>query len=204
MKNKAIDLAVSNGELIFDSLLENGLLKDIPLLGNVVKVLQLKGDVTNYLFAKKLEAFLSKLNCSNIDEVEIEIEDKKQLQKIGYDLVFILERVSNIDKSKWIAQAVIGLVERRYSLDMFERLVYVIERFSPALKKAMDAWYLPRDYSDGRGYIFAYNPEHPEELANLGLLTRRYEAKVTKDGKIPVAFEASSLGHQLWYVIENT
>ncbi len=203
MKNKAIDLTVSNGEIIFDSLLENGLLKDIPLLGNVVKALQLKGDVTNYLFAKKLEAFLKKLNNSHINEIEVDIEDKKQLQKIGHDLVFILERVSNVDKSKWIAQAVIGLVERRYNLDTFERLIYVIDRFSPTLKNTLDVWYLPRDFSNGRGYAFAYDGDHPEELANLGLLRRKYEAKMTDDGKIPVKFEACNLGSQLWYVIEN-
>ncbi|MDN4714353.1 hypothetical protein QYZ39_11910 [Vibrio parahaemolyticus] len=86
MKEKVVDLAVSNGELIFDSLLENGLLKDIPLLGNAVKVLQLKGDITNYLFAKKLEAFLIKLKNSHIDKIDVGIENKKQLQKISSDL----------------------------------------------------------------------------------------------------------------------
>ncbi|WNW05033.1 hypothetical protein [Vibrio alginolyticus] len=203
MKEKVVDLAVSNGELIFDSLLENGLLKDIPLLGNAVKVLQLKGDVTNYLFAKKLEAFLVKLKNSHIDEIDVGIENRKQLQKISSDLVFILERVSNVDKSKWIAQAVIGLVERRYCLDTFERRVYTIERFSPTLKSTLDVWYLPIDYSNGKGYAFAFDGDHPEELANLGLLRRKYEAKVTNDDKIPVTFEACNLGQQLWYVIEN-
>lgn len=203
MKEKLLDLAIDNSEVIFDSLLDNGLLKDIPLLGNIVKVLQIKGDVTNYLFAKKLETFLVKLKDTNISEFEVDIADKEQLKKIGTDLVFILESVNNVEKSKWIAQAVIGLTDKRYNLDTFERLIYVIERFSPTLKSTMDVWYLPRDYSNGMGYAFAYDGDHPEELANLGLLRRKYEAKVSNDGKIPVSFEACNLGHQLWYVIEN-
>jgi hypothetical protein len=145
MKTKAIDLLANNAEVFFDSLLENGLLKDTPFLGSVVTALRLNGDVTNYLFAKKIEAFLSQLKKGEFQDFDAEITDKEQLQKIGFDLVFILEKASNIDKAKWIAEAVIGLVEKRYDLDTFERLVYVIERFSPTLKSTLDVWYLKRD-----------------------------------------------------------
>ncbi|MEL4341743.1 hypothetical protein AAEH92_13590 [Shewanella xiamenensis] len=204
MKTKAIDLITNNAEVVFDSLLENGLLKDIPFLGSIVGALRLKGDVTNYLFAKKIEAFISQLKKGEIEDFDAEIADKEQLQKIGVDLVFILERASNIDKAKWIAEAVIGLVEKRYDLDTFEILVYVIERFSPTLKSTLDVWYLKRDLSNGQAYAFCFDGDHPEELANLGLLRRTYEAKVANNGFFPVKFEECNLGLQLWNIIEKT
>lgn len=203
MKTKAIDLLTNNAEVVFDSLLENGLLKDIPFLGSVVNALRLKGDVTNYLFAKKIEAFLSQLKKGEFEDFDAEITDKEQLQKIGVNLVFILEKASNIDKAKWIAEAVIGLVEKRYDLDTFERLVYVIERFSPTLKSTLDVWYSKRDLSNGQGYAFCFDGDHPEELANLGLLRRTYEAKVANNGSFPVKFEECNLGLQLWNIIEK-
>lgn len=204
MKTKTIDLFANNAEVIFDSLLDNGLLKDIPFLGNIVNALRLKADVTNYLFAKKLEAFLQQLNKGNVENFDSAIANKKQIQRIGTDLVFILERASNIDKAKWIAEAVIGLTENRYNLDTFERLIYVIDRFSPTLKSTLDVWYLTRDLSNGQGYAFCFDGDHPEELANLGLLRRIYEARIAINGSIPVKFEACNLGLQLWNIIEKT
>ena len=203
MKEKFVDIAASNSEVILDSLLENGLLKDIPILGNIVSALRLKGDVANFLFAKKLEAFLVKLKSGNVDVIDPCIVDIEMLTKVGSDLVFILERASNLDKAKWLAQAVIGLTERLYDLDTFERLIYVIDRFSPTLKSTMDVWYWKRDLSDGQSYAFTYDADHPDELANLGLLKRKYEAKITNDGSIPVRYEECNLGQQLWHIIEK-
>lgn len=203
MKETILEITISNSESVLDSLLENGLLKDIPILGNIVSALKLKGDITNFLFAKKLETFLTKLKSGNIDEIDPSIVNVDMLRKIGSDLVFILEKASNLDKAKWLAQAVIYLTERRYDLDTFERLIYVIDRFSPTLKGTMDIWYLKQNLSGGDCYAFLYDPDHPEELANLGLLKRKYEAKVTNDGIIPVRYEECNLGQQLWHIIEK-
>ncbi|MCW8831614.1 MAG: hypothetical protein OQK32_08870 [Gammaproteobacteria bacterium] len=203
MKNKVIDLVTENAEAAFDLLLEDGVLKDIPILGDVVKILRIKGDISNILYAKKLEAFLCSLSESNYEEITLDDKDKEELEKIGLDLVFIIDKINNIDKSKWAAQAVIGLANKKYNLDTFERLIYAIDNFSPTLKDTLDIYYKPVELVNGVGACHVYDGDHPEELANIGLLTRKFESKVSNDGFIPVHYAESNLGMQLWYIIEN-
>ncbi|EOB6258699.1 hypothetical protein ACHELR_000685 [Vibrio fluvialis] len=204
MKNKLTDLCVENFEIAFDSLFESGVLKDIPLLGNIVNALRLKEDVKNYLFAKKLESFLVELKSRGVSEITPDLCDDEKLGKIGQDIVFIIDRASSIDKSKWIARAVIGLTEDKYDVNEFERIIYVIDKFTPSLRATMGDIYQKRELKNGRGYVNVINQDLREELANLGLLRRRYEAKVSNDGFIPVAFETCPLGLYFWEVIENS
>lgn len=205
MKNNAIDLLASNSEVLFDSLLENGLLKDLPFIGSVINILRIKGDITNYLFAKKLETFLLHVNKKGIESIDAIEIDKDKIQKIGKDLVFILERSSNIEKSKWVAEAVIGLTEGKYNFDTFERLIYTIERFSPTLKSTLDIWYKPSDINDHKARAFSFDGDHPEELANLGLLRREHKFKKVHQGiSLTVEHVTCNLGAQLWNIIEDS
>lgn len=203
VKNNIIDAVMDNAEIAIDTLLDDGILKDIPVLGNIVKALQIKGDIANILYAKKLEAFLLSIANSNYEHIKLDLNDKENLEKIGLDLVFIIDKINNIDKAKWVAQAVINLANKRYNLDTFERLIYAINNFSPTLKSTLDIFYKPKELIDGVGSCYMYDGDHPEELANLGLLTRRFESKVNNGGFIPVQYKESNLGIELWYIIEN-
>lgn len=203
MRQKLTDLAATNGEVVFDSLLDNGVLKDIPLLGNIANVLKLKGDVTNYIFAKKLEALLRELKEGRVDEAVLDLHGQEDLERIGRDLVFVIEKASNIDKAKWLARAVVGLIENRYDVGEFERLVYIIDGFAPTLRSTLAVWYEWVGLNDKHGYVCIYYGDQAEELANLGLLRRRYEAKVSNDGCILVRFEACDLGKHMWHILEG-
>lgn len=152
---------------------------------------------------KKLEAFLLSISNSNYEHIELELNDKENLEKIGLDLVFIIDKINNIDKAKWVAQAVINLASKKYNLDTFERLIYAINNFSPTLKSTLDIYYKPRELVNGVGSCYVYDGDHPEELANLGLLTRKFEPTVNNDGFVSVQYKESNLGIQLWYIIEN-
>ena len=204
MKEKIIDVISGNAETALDLLLEDGILKDIPILGNVVKALQIKSDISNILYAKKLEVFLTSLSDGDFKMINTEEIDKEKLEKIGLDLVFIIDKINNIDKAKWVAQAVIGLADKKYNLDTFERLIYAIDNFTPTLKSTLDIYYKPVELVDGVGACYVYDGDHPDELANIGLLTRRLESKVSNDGFIPVHYTKCNLGIQLWRIIENS
>jgi hypothetical protein len=203
VKNKFIDIVSENAEVALDLLLEDGVLKDIPILGNIVKILRMQGDISNILYAKKLEAFLSSLSKGEYEKIKMDEIDKENLERIGLDLVFIIDKINSIDKSKWVAQAVIGLANKKYNFDTFERLIYAINNFSPTLKSTLDIYYKPKELADNIGSCQFYDGDHPEELANIGLLTRKLESKVSNDGFIPVQYKESNLGIQLWSIIEN-
>jgi len=203
VKNKIIDIVVDNAETALDLLLKDGILKDIPILGNISKALRLKSDIANTLYAKKLEAFLTSISERNYEDIDFDLNDRENLNKIGLDLVFIIDKINNIDKAKWVAQAVIGLANKRYNLDIFERLIYAINNFSPTLKSTLDIYYKPTELVNGLGPCHMYDGDHPEELANIGLLTRRLESKISNDGFLTVQYKESNLGLQLWSIIEN-
>lgn len=203
MKNRLVDIASANLEPIFDSLLENGLLKDLPLIGNIANMLRLKGDVTNFLFARKLETFINKLQQHNINFIENKVADKEELKKIGTDLVFIIDSINNLDKAAWLAQTVVGLVEKKYDLATFQRLTHVVDNFSPPLIEVLRIYYKKRELSSGQVYVDFYDGDYPEELANMGLLQRQYGPQLTDGRELIVNYRICNLGQHFWYVISN-
>ena len=55
------DLADKIGEVALDSLLSDGLLKDIPVIGTALSLFKAGNDVAAYFFAKKILAFMSEI-----------------------------------------------------------------------------------------------------------------------------------------------
>ena len=49
MDDRAMDVISEVGEFLLDAFLKEGLLKDFPVLGTVIKTLQLGNDVSNHL-----------------------------------------------------------------------------------------------------------------------------------------------------------
>ncbi|MDH0140224.1 hypothetical protein N7331_17820 [Aeromonas caviae] len=186
MEGRVTDVISEVGEFLLDVFLKEGLLKDFPVLGTVIKTLQLGNDISNHLLARKLQAFLRKITDHDIKAIDEEIMDKKKLAELGCELIFIIDSAQNINRAEWLAQAVIGLSERRYDVDTFQRLINVIQRYSPPLTKCMASYY--SDIPIGFDTDFQY------ELSNLGLL--KHNPIYTTQ------YHTTNLGKAMWYVLE--
>ncbi|PHS82772.1 hypothetical protein [Aeromonas dhakensis] len=188
MKGNALDMLSEVGEFTLDYFLKEGVLKDFPLIGSVLKILQAGNDISNLIFAKKLQAFISKLNEHDITAVDENILDKEKLSELGCELIFIIDNAQNVNRAEWLAQAVIGLSEKRYDVDTFQRLINVIQRYSPPLSKCMGSYYA--DISMG------FDEDYQYELSNLGLL-KHNPIYITQ-------YHVTNLGQAMWYVLEKS
>ncbi len=188
MKNNVLDMLSEVGEFTLDYFLKEGVLKDFPLIGSVLKMLQAGNDISNLIFAKKLQAFISKLNEHGIIAVDEKILDKEKLSELGCELIFIIDNAQNVNRAEWLAQAVIGLSEMRYDVDTFQRLINVIQRYSLPLSKCMGAYYADTP--------MGFDEDYQYELSNLGLL--KHNPLYTTQ------YYVTNLGRAMWYVLENS
>ncbi|NVN80178.1 hypothetical protein [Vibrio sp. Scap16] len=106
-KDDLRNLAVNLAEVGIDAILDNGVLRDIPVLSSLVGGINAIGSVRDALFTKKLISFLSELSDipveqrrSMIDSID-NSDDYKV--KVGEKLIYIIEKAEDHYTSKVIA-----------------------------------------------------------------------------------------------------
>lgn len=118
-------------EVGLDSLLEEGLLKDIPIIGSFVKFAVLTKNVPNVIFLSKMKRFLR--GIENISEKEKEnfikdLDSKPDLKsKVGECLVLMIDRLDDMEKTDILAGLFIKYVKNKIDLEIFRRLVSAID-----------------------------------------------------------------------------
>ncbi len=136
----ALSLIGDIGEVAIDNFLEDGPLKDIPILGTILKLYQAGIGINGYLFTKKLLSFLS--NVKNIPEEERNSfferinKDPQFKKKIGDHLLLIIERMDDIQKPLLLTRAFYAYIKQDINYETFQRLTTTIDRvFLPDLEK---------------------------------------------------------------------
>lgn len=132
------DIFSDAGEIILDDAMTDGVLKDIPILGTIVKLYKSGVGIKGYIFVKKLNKFLTALKDvpekqreDFLNRINLDTAFKK---KVGESLILILDRLDNLDKSDYIAKAFKAYMEERISYEMFLRVSSAIDRsFLPDL-----------------------------------------------------------------------
>jgi len=126
------DILTDLGEVGLDRFIDEGVLNDIPLLGSLVKIYKSGKNVKEYLFAKKVEAFLDNLSDFTSDEVEkfnSEIDsDPEYKSRVAEHITLILDRLDDIEKSELLAKAFSSFINGTIDFDKFRRIARAIER----------------------------------------------------------------------------
>lgn len=128
----AADLLTDWGELGLDQFLDEGLLKDIPLLGSLVKMYKSGINVKEFLFSKKVEKFLK--NLSGVSEEEVNSFNEKINSapkfkaRVAEHLTLLLDRIDDIEKAELLAKAFSGFIKSELNFDKFRRIARAIER----------------------------------------------------------------------------
>jgi len=126
------EIVSSISELGLDKILNEGRIKDIPILSTIVSLYKFGLGVKVYLFIKKLYRFL--FNIQDISEKERKDfakrldADKNLRRKVGKHLLLILDKLDDIEKSDLIARAFKGFIRGEYDLATFQRLSMAVER----------------------------------------------------------------------------
>ncbi|NMB50652.1 MAG: hypothetical protein GX997_09455 [Bacteroidales bacterium] len=127
----------SGADIVVGQLID-GPLKDIPVFGTLLKIANTGIDVKNLLFAKKVESFLYQLNDIPRDQrikfVEL-LKKKGMYAKVGVNVVLLIERVDDMDKTAIIGRLFSRWIEGKIDQDTFFRLSHIVVRaYLPDLK----------------------------------------------------------------------
>nr|WP_315171404.1 hypothetical protein [uncultured Flavobacterium sp.] len=138
-KSDLKDVAIDIAEISLDSLLKDGIAKDIPVIGSLFKLYSAGKSISGKIFEKKILAFLietQKVDVSNKQKFYNELNADDNLKKrTGEIILVILEKIDDIEKATVLGKLFKRKIEERIDFEMFHRLATVVANtFLPDLK----------------------------------------------------------------------
>lgn len=128
-KNEILSISKDLGEVAIDSLLNDGLFKDIPIIGTVLSVGNLVNSISDRILLSKLLHFINELNLKS----SAEVDDFKQkyfkdndYSKIGSRILLSLELADNLEKIRWLARTLRLFIEEELTKSEYLRLSSII------------------------------------------------------------------------------
>ena len=129
VKECATDLTTDISELVVDSFLNDGLLKDIPIVGVGVKVIKLGTSISDMILLNKLKIFMENINIvseNDIEKFKEKMTNDKYRNDIGIKLLNIIDKIDEYAKIKWIAIVFLDYLDRNIDKDFFFRITTII------------------------------------------------------------------------------
>jgi len=187
-KAEFVGIGSDLAEVAFDAVMNDGLLKDIPVFGTVAGVVRSGVALRDRIFLKKVHSFLFEVNKASKkdrDEFVKNLSEKKgRKEKAGAALMLLLDKLDDIDKPEIVGRIYIAKIEGRISEAELRRFCMIIERaFIPDLLELAEL-------KDGE----KVDDDAAPLLAALGVVTLSGENYGTLDG----------IGAETWYEINET
>lgn len=121
------------GEIAYDSLLNEGLIKNIPVLNWIFAIFKTYGNVRDYFFAKKMLAFLQSISSLSAKKRQKLVDrldaDKKFGKYAGEQIIELLSRIDSERKAVLVATALKFYSRREINSLQLQRINYAIDRF---------------------------------------------------------------------------
>lgn len=121
LQNVSIGLA----EVLTDSILKDGLLRDLPVIGTVVGLGKSTIKITDVLFLKKIISFLSELEKISVKDRKVMIDRIKSSEKykikVGEKLLYIIDKCDDYENAKYVSMLFAGYLEGDIQYDDFLR-----------------------------------------------------------------------------------
>lgn len=125
------DLAADAAEIAMDSLLKDGIAKDIPIFGTLMKSYAIYTNIKEMLFAKNVYKFLLELKDLSNEKrsafIEKLREEKKNDERLGHSIIMLMDRADDIEKPKMIGVLFYACAEGRISSHELFRLCNIVE-----------------------------------------------------------------------------
>jgi hypothetical protein len=130
-KDNLNNLITGIGEVGLDSIMENGVLRDIPVISTLLSSIKTVGNVRDALFTKKLISFLTELADISIEKrrkmIESIDESEAYQLNVGEKLIYIIERSEDHFTSKIIAIFFGAFINEVITYDQFLRISRIID-----------------------------------------------------------------------------
>ncbi|WP_418637632.1 hypothetical protein [Winogradskyella sp.] len=128
-KEEILSISKELGEASLDSLLEDGIFKDIPFVGTGISVVKLIHSASDRILLTKIIHFINELELKNEQEIK-EFKAKyfkyTDYDRIGSKILLTLERVDNLNKIKWLARSLRLFIGKEITKTEFLRLTSII------------------------------------------------------------------------------
>ncbi len=135
LTNINIDLA----ELTIDSLMNDGILKDLPIVSSFVGLANLGIKTREFLFLKKVLKFLTQMNSTTTEERRRFIENIEKNEtynkKVGLALMLILDKLEDLEKPEIIGKLLAACIKGEIDYKTFLKISYIVQKlFIPDLE----------------------------------------------------------------------
>jgi len=128
---KLTEVAKDIGEVALDSLLDDGILKDLPIIGTIVSVFNGAMDIRDRIFIAKIARFLFRLSDVPIEQRRLFEErtcaNQKLKRKVGMTLALLLDRLDDIEKPDFVAWCFGAYLNDTITFEVFRRMSSAID-----------------------------------------------------------------------------
>lgn len=134
ISSEHLSLVGDIGEVVLDTTLNDGILKDIPVISTIVGTGKLVANVRDYLFVNKLISFLYPIKDTSasdrIKAIEQWENDSKYKVRVGETLLGMIDRCDSRLKADWLSRLFYELVLKRQMSDLFMRAEKILSAIS--------------------------------------------------------------------------
>ena len=139
------DLADKLGEVALDSLLKEGTLREIPVIGTAITLYKAGNDVAAYFFAKKIVAFLSEVETipreKRAEFLDTQCSDEKGIENVGEVTLMLLDKIDHPALATLLGRAFRLMVNETITRQTFEIYSYIIKNLSSYLIRQIAQFY---------------------------------------------------------------
>ncbi len=171
------DITVDISEILVDNLLDDGILKDIPIIGTILKLGKFSLNVKDHLFIKKIIYFISELreiSPKKRSEIISKIDDSTEFRiKIGEKLLYIIDKCEDHTESEYIAKFFKAFLNEQLTYSEFLRCSSILQNiFIEDFEYFIHHKIPEKRYFHGDNGWNEYPNEIDMNLINAGLLIR--------------------------------
>ena len=151
------EITVDFSEVALDTLTDNELIKEIPVVGILVQIAKATRSISDRIFAKKVETFISGTkHVPNEKRAEFHAaleSDPRLRRRAGQAIVLALDRADDLHKTAIIGRLYSHFVSGEIPFETFRRLLVAVDRAFIDDLLSFPAWALeqrPPDTFDPR------------------------------------------------------
>jgi uncharacterized ubiquitin-like protein YukD len=125
------DISVDISEVLVDNLLEDGILKDIPIIGTILKLGKFSLNIKDHLFIKKIIYFISELkeiSPKKRNQIISKIDNSSEFRiKIGEKLLYIIDKCEDHIECEYIAKFFKAFLNEKLTYSEFLRCSSILQ-----------------------------------------------------------------------------
>ena len=141
--NKKLELVIKDSDLpllskdfaevAVDGIMDDGVLRDLPLVGGIVGAVKFGNSINKYLCAKKIYKFLFELHTIPLEQRIKKIDEinnsKKYQSSVGEMIFELLERIESDGKPEILGRMFAAVIEEKINYRDYLKCAHIVKNF---------------------------------------------------------------------------